>query len=278
MPRLLDKRVIGGQADVVNRTYDDAPPGYVLKVSADGRTLDLGPPVGFTGSQGEPGPPGAPGVPSSPGPQGAPGAPGAPGPSVGSVGFRSSLRMEPGVFVVPPGVDAIVVSAIGGGAVGSDPILFSDPGDGAPQIFTPGVPGLPGAGWLVSLGNLQPGDQISYTIGTGGTLDVPPFPREGSPTVVNMPGLGSVTAFGGASQSAIFGGSVVNPAPYSPPPSGFATLAASGGLFGRGMGGDSQPTGLGSFPNPTFSPGVPGIPWSANGRPGGVYFQWVQAS
>jgi hypothetical protein len=380
MPRLLDKRVIGGQADVDNRTYDDAPPGFVLKVSADGRTLDLGPPVGFTGSQGvqgvagaagppgpvgpagaigapgpvgpvgpsgisglsgppgapgpggspgpvgEPGPaggdPGAPGPPGPPGPSGGdpgppgppgpsgpsgiqgepgtpgpagssgpPGSPGVPGPSgaqgepgtpgsLGAIGFHSSLRVAPGTFVVPPGVNNIVVSAIGGGGVGSDPIEFTfNDGEGAGETTSfPGTPGILGAGWLVSI-PVQPGDQISYTVGEGGAW---PSSRAGSPTVVNIPGFGPVTAFGAGSIGVQMGGgsTIPDPAPYSPPPAGFAVLTSSGGLFGRGMGGDSLSPFFGflSQPNPTFSPGRHGLPYSVDGRPGAVFFQWIQSN
>ena len=264
MPRLLDKRVIGGSDDVINRTYDAAPPGYVLKVSDSGRTLDLGPPVGFTGSQGVQGPTGPAGGP--PGPVGTPGTPGAPG-SAGSMGFRSFLSDGPGSFTVPPGTTAVVVSAIGGAGSGSDPILVGDPGDGAPQTFAPGVPGNPGAGWLISLG-VQPGDQISWSIGLGSDV----VATNGAPTVVTMPGVGPVPAFGGAGYQQFFGFVLPTPAPYAPPPAGFAILTNLGGLYGRGMGGD--PGGVSGL---TFSPGYPGIPYQQPGRPGGVFLQWVQS-
>jgi hypothetical protein len=280
MPRLLDKRVIGGQADVVNRTYDDASPGFVLKVSDDGRTLDLGPPVGFTGSQGEPGPPGPAGGP--PGPVGLPGTPGEPS-AAPPLGLMSHLSVVPESRIVPPGVISVVISAIGGGGVGSEMIQVNTGDEGQTPIFVPGIPGLPGTGWLVSAG-VQPGDTISWTIGEGGNrVFLNQTERAGTPTVVNLPGTGPVPAFGGGSIGVQMGGggnTTPDPAPYSPPPAGFALLTASGGLFGRGMGGDPIFSGF-PIPDPvpgSWSPGRPGLPYSVNGRPGAVYIQWVQST
>lgn len=273
MPRLLDKRVIGGSDDVINRTYDAAPPGYVLKVSDSGRTLDLGPPVGFTGSQGVQGPTGPAGGP--PGPVGTPGTPGAPG-SAGSMGFRSFLSDGPGSFTVPPGTTSVVVSAIGGGGAGM-PITENPGEEGSAPNPTMGVPGDPGAGWLVSLG-VQPGDTISWNIGAGGTSF---GPTNGSATTVALPGLGPVPAFGGQAFTGNAGSITIAPgflAPYAPPPAGFAVLTNLGGLFGRGMGGDAERLLPGFFINDSpWSPGYPGIPYQQDGRPGGVFLQWVQS-
>lgn len=265
MPRLLDKRVIGGSDDVINRTYDNAPPGFVLKVSESGRTLDLGPPVGFTGSQGVEGPIGPAGGP--PGLAGTPGDPGPPGPQ-GPMGLMAHLSGVPESRIVPPGCIAVVISAIGGGAAGSNPILVGDPGEGGSQSFAPAVPGNPGAGWLSNIG-VQAGDVISWNIGAGATQ----VGVNGGPTVVSLPGTGPVTAFGGAGFIEFFGFALPNPAPYSAPPAGFAILSNVGGLFGNGKGGDPQ-----GGREVQFSPGYPGIPFSTNGRPGAVYIQWVQGT
>lgn len=275
MPRLLDKRVIGGSDDVINRTYDNAPPGFVLKVSESGRTLDLGPPVGFTGSQGVEGPIGPAGGP--PGLAGTPGDPGPPGPQ-GPMGLMAHLSAVPESRIVPPGCIAVVISAIGGG--GSGMPIIETPGDqGSSSSYTMGVPGDPGAGWLVNA-SVQPGDIISWNIGAGGNAAF--GPTNGSATTVSLPGLGPVPAFGGQAFSLNAGSITIAPgslAPYAPPPAGFAVLTNVGGLFGQGMGGDAERLLPGFFINNSpWSPGYPGMPYQQNGRPGGVYIQWVQGT
>ena len=53
MPRLLDNRVIGGNADVLPRVLEGSTPGYTLQVGPTGNNLILGPaPTGPTGPRG----------------------------------------------------------------------------------------------------------------------------------------------------------------------------------------------------------------------------------
>jgi hypothetical protein len=71
MPRLLDDRVVGGgQADVVNRSYAGAQPGWVLVVDNSLRNLVLSPQAGPTGATGAQGAQGAAGGVGPTGPAG----------------------------------------------------------------------------------------------------------------------------------------------------------------------------------------------------------------
>jgi hypothetical protein len=165
MPRLLDKRVIGGSDDVINRTYDAAPPGYVLKVSDNGRTLDLGPPVGFTGSQGVQGPTGPAGS-TTPGPTGPVGV------VVGAPAKREVL-MEylAGVstFVAPPNVTSFAFIAVGaGGGTGYRNFVIDDPGDGSPTVI--GTEAVSGGTGGHAMGTLRcvPGESYQIVVGLGG--------------------------------------------------------------------------------------------------------------
>jgi hypothetical protein len=96
MPKLLDNRVVGGARDVLDRTYDNLVPSYVLTVLTDGKTLGFAPPLrgatGAQGIQGVAGPRGFQGIEGPTGPEGPAGGPtGAAGPAgvtgpAGSVG------------------------------------------------------------------------------------------------------------------------------------------------------------------------------------------------
>lgn len=267
MPRLLDNRVVGGQTDVTARTLDDVPVGYVLRVAEDGKNLDFGPPVGFTGSQGLVGSQGSLGYTGSQGPQGIQGVPGVSGDAT-LVGLYASLFTAPGSWTVPPGTQGVVITAIGGGGAAGFP--FGGGTEEQPNP-TPGAPGFDPVGWLVSA-SISPGQTISWTIGAGGRQETTPqgfadpSVQNGQPTVVNIPGIGSVAAYGGQ-------GSVgFNPAPWALPPAGFANYYGVNGLFGWGIGGGGgQPySGAGGraiLGNP--SPAV-------HGRSGAVYLQWAQ--
>ena len=96
MAKLLDNRVVGGNADVIPRTFDGTTPGFVLKVSSDGKRLEFGAPSGYTGSAGVPGPAGfagSAGAPGGAGPAGFTGSQGEAGPAggyTGSAGFVGS--------------------------------------------------------------------------------------------------------------------------------------------------------------------------------------------
>lgn len=96
MAKLLDNRVVGGNADVIPRTFDGATPGFVLKVASDGKRLEFGAPSGYTGSSGVPGPAGfagSSGAPGGAGPAGFTGSQGEAGPAggyTGSAGFVGS--------------------------------------------------------------------------------------------------------------------------------------------------------------------------------------------
>lgn len=96
MAKLLDNRVVGGNADVIPRTFDGATPGFVLKVASDGKRLEFGAPSGYTGSSGVPGPAGfagSAGAPGGAGPVGFTGSQGEAGPAggyTGSAGFVGS--------------------------------------------------------------------------------------------------------------------------------------------------------------------------------------------
>lgn len=123
MPKLLDKRIIGGSADVLNTSLYGVPAGIPLIVAPGGNALILGPATSFPGVRGPIGPtgqggsPGLAGIPT-PGVKGATGSPGAPGPLVGPPGIQGSTG--------PAGAPG------GTGVTG--------------PTGTPGLPGLPGAG------------------------------------------------------------------------------------------------------------------------------------
>lgn len=89
MPKLLDNRIVGGAADVLNTTLYNVPAGIPLVVAPNATGLVLGPATsfpGFQGPRGQTGPGGAPGLAGFPAPPGTKGATGAPGPPGGLVG------------------------------------------------------------------------------------------------------------------------------------------------------------------------------------------------
>lgn len=92
MPKLLDKRIIGGSADVLNTILIGVPAGLPLIVAPTGAALLLGPATSFPGVRGPTGPtglggaPGFGGFPAPPGVKGATGSAGQPGPLAGPPG------------------------------------------------------------------------------------------------------------------------------------------------------------------------------------------------
>jgi hypothetical protein len=99
MPKLLDNRVVGGARDVLNRTYDNLVPSYVLTVLTDGKTLGFAPPL-----QGATGPQGAQGVAGPRGFQGIEGPTGPEGPAGGPTGpAGTQCAAGPAGSVGPPG-------------------------------------------------------------------------------------------------------------------------------------------------------------------------------
>lgn len=92
MPKLLDKRIVGGSADVVNTILYGAPAGLALMVDSNSSALILGQAPTIPGARGPRGVTGAGGAPGSAGinapaqPSGATGSVGAVGPAVGPPG------------------------------------------------------------------------------------------------------------------------------------------------------------------------------------------------
>ena len=92
MPKLLDKRIVGGNADVVNTILYGAPAGLALMVASNQRGLVLGEAPTIPGARGPRGATGAGGAPGGAGidapeqPRGATGAIGPAGPAVGPPG------------------------------------------------------------------------------------------------------------------------------------------------------------------------------------------------
>jgi hypothetical protein len=160
MPKLLDKRIVGPNQDVLNTLLYGAPAGFVLRVAPTGNALvvtvpggPLGPPgpagpaglpgpvgppgsssglIGDTGPTGSPGPaggpPGPPGIigPTGPGggpigPPGDPGVTGSLGPPGGAQDTRAAQFFGPGVWTAPQGVSLIKLTLIGGGGGGGFP-------------------------------------------------------------------------------------------------------------------------------------------------------------
>ena len=52
MPRLLDNRLVGPDADIANRVLFGATPGWALVVNSDGRSMILAEKAGPTGPSG----------------------------------------------------------------------------------------------------------------------------------------------------------------------------------------------------------------------------------
>ena len=196
MPKLLDNRVIGSAdlvdvslqgvpAGLVLKVSSDGehlffgqqigPPGPPGPVGSDGAPGPPGPPGDDTGTLGPPGPPGPPGPGGGPpGPVGPPGPPGynggPPGLPVsagpfGETGPQATGQIYKGqVFAaagtypwtVPPNVQRVKITVIGGGGGGGYGVYIGPGGAGSGADF-PGFvgivdPGVPGGATVPGIG------------------------------------------------------------------------------------------------------------------------------
>jgi hypothetical protein len=164
MPKLLDNRLVGDSADILNKTLIGVPAGTPLVVAATGGVLVFGPAISFPGVRGPTGPTGLGGGPGlagfpSPGVKGATGSAGAPGPLIG-----------------PPGT---VGSTGPAGAPGATGVTGA--------TGTPGLPGPPGTGQKLAVASF-------LSVGAY-TWSVPANTSKIKTTVIGGGGAGGARAF-----------------------------------------------------------------------------------
>lgn len=169
MPQLLDGRVVGGgNADIVNRTYEGAQPGWVLAVDNSLKNLVLVPPAGPpgpTGAQGAAGTAGITGPAGSGGSAGPTGAAGTPGPARRQVLFACTPGES--FFNPPAGVTwfAFVAVAGAGGSYYLQPQMTDANGPTfSAEEFIKGGRGAHAEGVLACV----PGESYRIFVGSGG--------------------------------------------------------------------------------------------------------------
>jgi hypothetical protein len=268
MPKLLDQRLVGGSADVLNTTLIGAPAGLPLVVAPTGGKLFLGPATTFPGPQGPRGPtgvgggPGPAGIPAPPGTKGATGSPGPPGGLIGPLGSTGATGTPGGPGPAggpgPPGPPGPAGPAGIGQKLASVQFITQGqyswpvpPSTSQLKVTVVGAGGAGGSGVLYSSGSFNQG-------GADGGFSEPLIYLSGG-TGGNGGAVESwVTVAGGSTLSVVVGnGGVTNLGLSGSPgaPSsildaiGLPIITASGGIGGG-------PAGL----NAAGEPGVPGAP------------------
>jgi hypothetical protein len=305
MPKLLDQRLVGSAADILNTTLVGVPAGLPLVVAPTGGKLFFGPATTFPGPQGVRGPtgegggPGAAGIPAPPGVQGAPGSPGPPGGLIGPRGATGATGTPGGPG--PAGGPGPSGPAGPAGPAGIGQKLASIRFVGQGQYSWPVPPATSQIkATVVGAGGAPGADVLDQTTDISGGAD-----QGGFDIFTNIPG--GAGGLGGAAESwiPVTGGSIVSivvgsggtsnlAAPGTPggPSSilddiGLPIITANGG-DGGGVAGPLAGPGVGRG-----APGIPGNPGSVStsapfvnintrfltvgnaGQPGGVLIEYV---